>query len=53
MKINDFTPLIVGSVGGIMTLTNINALLTTLTLIVGLIYSVNKLVREIKRQSKK
>jgi len=49
MKLEDFSPLALGATGGIMTIANINALLTMVTLFVGLVWTIYKFVKEVKK----
>lgn len=53
MKLGDFSPLALGATGGIMTIANINGVLTMITLFVGLIWTIYKFIKEVRNEDNK
>lgn len=49
MKIGDFSPLALGATGGIMTVAHINGILTMVTLFVGLVWTIYKFIKEVRK----
>ena len=53
MKLQDFSPLALGAKGGILTVTEVNGILTMVTLFLGIVFTIYKFIKEIRNEDNK